>query len=64
MTNERLEEDKCMSDVENLKANAQTFVRETMESSGKKPSERAVKKAANKIVQALKPTLASLKEAE
>jgi hypothetical protein len=53
-----------MKSTGNLKVEAQTFVREALQSSGQKPSERAIKKAANKIVQALKPTFASLESTQ
>ena len=41
-----------------LRIDAQAFVREAVsQCSGRKPSEQAIKKAANKIVQALRPVI-------
>lgn len=48
-----------------LRVDAQMFVREALaQCSGQKPSEQAIKKAADKIVQALKPIVPLLRTKE
>lgn len=45
--------------TDDLRVDAQTFVREALiQCSGRKPSEQAIKSAANKIVRALRPVIA------
>lgn len=46
-----------MKPLNELKSDAQNFVRETMLRSGQQPSQKAIKQAANQIVKALEPII-------